>query len=141
MHSFEGLADEISALLKNAGDIGDTGDRQKISSSINNIGVTRIHADVSPSEATLVTEHANFGDKKGLEFQFLRRGVTNVTSVTKKNSNEDRGSDFEERAAIIEYDGGYSRAAAEQLARLIISGADRDQIDLAITVINRLEAL
>jgi len=87
-----------------------------------------------------VTELANFGDKKGLEFQSLRRRVTNVASVTKKNSNEDRGSDFEERAAVIEYDGGYSRAAAEQLARLIISGADRAQIDLAITVIDRLEA-
>ena len=140
MHSFEGLADEISALLKNVGDIGDTGDRQKISSSINNVGVTIIHADASPSETTLVTELANFGDKKGLEFQSLRRRVTNVASVTKKNSNEDRGSDFEERAAVIEYDGGYSRAAAEQLARLIISGADRAQIDLAITVIDRLEA-
>jgi len=40
MHSFDGLADEISALLKNAGDIGDTDDRAKNASPINNVGVT-----------------------------------------------------------------------------------------------------
>jgi hypothetical protein len=141
MHSFEGLADEISALLKNVGDIGDTGDRQKISSSINDIDVTKIHADVSPSKAALVTPPANFGDAKGLEFQRLERGVTNVTSVTKKSSNEDHRSDFEERAAIIQYDGGYSRAAAEHLARLIISGADRVRIDLAVAAIDRSEVI
>jgi hypothetical protein len=91
MHSFEGLADEISALLKNAGDSGDTGDRQKNVSSIKDIGVTKLRAEASPNEKTLVTRLANFGDAKMQPFQTLKAGVTNVTSVT-KNFDEGRAA-------------------------------------------------
>lgn len=82
MHSFDGLADEICALLKNAGDSGDTGDRAKNASPINNISVTKLRRHVSPNENTLVTPLANFGDGKQELFQSLKCGVTNVTSVT-----------------------------------------------------------
>jgi hypothetical protein len=76
MHSFDGLADEISALLKNAGDSGDTGDRAKNASPINNVGVTKLCRHVSPNEKALVTPLANFGDGKQESFQSLKRGVT-----------------------------------------------------------------
>ncbi len=82
MHSFDGLADEISALLKNAGDSGDTGDRVKNTSPINNVSVTKLRRHVSPNEIALVTPLANFGDGKQESFQSLNCGVTNVTSVT-----------------------------------------------------------
>ncbi|EAQ36922.1 hypothetical protein NB311A_07228 [Nitrobacter sp. Nb-311A] len=82
MHSFDGLADEISALLKNAGDGGDTGDRAKNVSPINNVSVTKLRRHVSPNEIALVTPLANFGDGKQASFQSLKCGVTNVTSVT-----------------------------------------------------------
>lgn len=96
MHSFDGLADEISALLKNAGDIGDTGDRAKNTSPINNVSVTKLRRHVSPNENALVTPLANFGDGKQESFQSLKRGVTNVTSVTR---------DFRQgRAAIAGHD-------------------------------------
>jgi hypothetical protein len=83
MHSFEGLADEISALLKNAGDGGDTGDSEKNASPINNVSVTRSRGYVSPNEKVLVTPLADFGDTKAKLFQCLNLGVTNVTNVTK----------------------------------------------------------
>lgn len=82
MHSFEGLADEISTLLKNAGDTGDIGDRAKNASLINNVSVTKLRRHVSPNENTLVTPLANFGDGKHESFQSLKCGVTSVTSVT-----------------------------------------------------------
>jgi hypothetical protein len=87
MHSFEGLADEISALLKNAGDSGDTGDSAKNTSTINHVSVTKPHGHVSPNAKALVTPLADFGDAKVQSFQPINRGVTSVTSVT---------SDFEQ---------------------------------------------
>ncbi len=40
MHKFEGLAAEISALLKKSGDSGDTGDKFKKSQFFNEVAVT-----------------------------------------------------------------------------------------------------
>ncbi len=50
--------------------------------------------------------------------------VTRVTDVTRKNNNVRNNIDaeqeaFEERAAIMEHDGGLSRSAAEAQARVI----------------------
>jgi hypothetical protein len=73
MHSFEGLADDISTLLKNR---GDTGDRAKNASPINNVSVIKLRRHVSPNEKALVTPLANFGDGKQESFQSLKRGVT-----------------------------------------------------------------
>jgi hypothetical protein len=95
MHSFDGLADEISALLKNAGDSGDTGDSAKNASPINHVSVTKSRGHVSPKEEALVTPIANFGDGKRLLFQHLNCGVTNVTNVT---------SDFEQGRAAVATD-------------------------------------
>jgi hypothetical protein len=51
----------------------------------------------------------------------LRRRVTPITPVTPQNDNvwdeNDWQMAFEERAAILEYDGGHSRQEAERLAR------------------------
>lgn len=53
--------------------------------------------------------------------QLLRKRVTPVTPVTPQNDNvwdeNDWRMAFEERAAILEYDGGHSRQEAERLAR------------------------
>lgn len=83
MHSFEGLADEISTLLKNAGDTGDIGDSNENSRRINTLGVTKTRNEVSPNKNALVTLATNFSDAKIKINQLLGEGVTNVTSVTK----------------------------------------------------------
>jgi len=49
--------------------------------------------------------------------------VTAVTGLQPENV------EFEERAGIIEYDGGLPRHEAERLARLCLSGADHAHID------------
>ncbi len=53
--------------------------------------------------------------------QLLRKRVTLVTPVTLQNKNgwdeNDWQMAFEERAAILEYDGEHSRQEAERLAR------------------------
>jgi hypothetical protein len=97
MHSFDGLADEISALLKNAGDSGDTGDSAKNTSPINHVGVTRSRGHVSPNAKALVTPLADFGDAKVKLFQSLTLGVTNVTGVTsdfEQHRTADAGDEF-----------------------------------------------
>ena len=50
MHSFEGLADEISTLLKNRGDTGDRGDKLENTSRNNILAVTPCCASLSPLE-------------------------------------------------------------------------------------------
>lgn len=50
MHSFEGLANEISTLLKNRGDTGDRGDKFEKTSRNNLLAVTPCRASLSPLE-------------------------------------------------------------------------------------------
>lgn len=72
---------------------------------------------------TRVTRKNSFGlQEKHLE----NNDVTHVTRVTRKNNNTGNDIDtegeheaFEERAAIMEYDGGLSRLEAEAQARVI----------------------
>jgi hypothetical protein len=75
---------------------------------------------------TPVTPHHHRGVTGGVTRntkpdQLLRKRVTPVTPVTLQNNNAWDENDwqmaFEERAAILEYDGGHSRQEAERLAR------------------------
>jgi len=78
------------------------------------IGVT----PVTPPHHRGVTGGATRNKKPD---QLLRKRVTPVTPVTPQNNNgwdeNDWQMAFEERAAILEYDGGHSRQDAERLAR------------------------
>lgn len=64
---------------------------------------------------------------RGLQEKYLEnKDVTRVTRVTRKNNNIESDIDaegvheaFEERAAIMEHDGGLSRPEAEAQARVI----------------------
>ncbi|WP_234052692.1 MULTISPECIES: hypothetical protein [unclassified Xanthobacter] len=76
---------------------------------------------VTPAPAHGVTSRVV---EKTILYQQLADLVTPVTLVTPENDDagdEARWRDaFEERAAILEYDGGFSRSEAERLARIEI---------------------
>jgi|GEM_PF-6885799 len=73
---------------------------------------------VTPASATGVTNPIAENDER---FQCLAHSVTPVTRVTPENDKgwdeEDWQAAFDERAAILEYDAGMSRPAAEAMAR------------------------
>lgn len=83
MHSFEGLADEISTLLKNRGDTGDRGDSPEKGKSISGMDVTPRCAPLSPLEIEGCHPCKSRGDGKGDSKQLLTGGVTPVTRVTR----------------------------------------------------------
>jgi hypothetical protein len=73
MHSFEGLANYISTLLKNRGDTGDRGDKLEKASRNNLIAVTPCRASVSPLEIAIAGDefpaewHAILAELEGRE--------------------------------------------------------------------------
>lgn len=79
MHSFEGLANEISTLLKNRGDRGDRGDKFEKASRNNLVAVTPCRASLSPLEIEGCRPVQSRGDDKGELNQSLACGVTPVT--------------------------------------------------------------
>lgn len=81
-HSFDGLADEISTLLKNRGDTGDRGDSREKMSRISSVGVTPGRAPLSPLEVEGCQPVQSRGDGKDASNQLLSGGVTPVTPVT-----------------------------------------------------------
>lgn len=83
MHSFEGLANEISTLLKNRGDTGDTGDKFEKSSRNNLVAVTPCRSPLSPLEIEGCQPVQSRGDSKGESNQTFACGVTRVTPVTR----------------------------------------------------------
>jgi hypothetical protein len=83
MHSFEGLADDISTLLKNRGDTGDRGDKLENTSRNNVVAVTPCRASLSPLEIEGCQAVQSRGDGKGESDQSLAWGVTRVTPVTR----------------------------------------------------------
>lgn len=83
MHSFEGLANEISTLLKNRGDTGDRGDKFEKASRNNLIAVTPRRVSLSPLEIEGCQPVQSRGDGKGESNQSFARGVTRVTPVTR----------------------------------------------------------
>lgn len=83
MHSFEGLADEISTLLKNRGDRGDRGDKFEKTSRNNLVAVTPCRAPLSPLEIEGCQPVQSRGDGKSESDQSLAGGVTPVTPVTR----------------------------------------------------------
>jgi hypothetical protein len=58
--------------------------------------------------------------------QALSKPVPHVPPVPFKNNHAENGlaDRFEERAAILEYDGGWPRPEAERLARIEVFGAE-----------------
>jgi hypothetical protein len=60
---------------------------------------------------------------KGLEV--IQVGSDRITSYNRITDDEDWAALFDERAAILEYDGGYPRAKAEALARAEIDALRR----------------
>jgi hypothetical protein len=95
MHSFHGLANEISTLLKNRGDTGDRGDKFENTSPNNVVAVTPCRASRSPLEIEGCRAFQSRGDGRGESNQSLAGGVTHVTPVTR---------DFEQHRAAIAYD-------------------------------------
>lgn len=89
MHSFEGLADEISTLLKNRGDTGDRGDNSQNVSEINAVSVTPRYTPLSPLKIEGCRPLQSRGDSKNALDQSLTSGVTRVTPVT-RNFEQDR---------------------------------------------------
>jgi len=83
MHSFEGLADEISTLLKNRGDTGDRGDKFEKANRNNVLAVTPCRASLSPLEFEGCHLVPSRGDGKGESNQSLAGCVTRVTPVTR----------------------------------------------------------
>jgi hypothetical protein len=83
MHSFEGLASDISTLLKNRGDTGDRGDKFENTSRNNLVSVIPRRASLSPLEIEGCQAAQSRGDGKGESNQSLARGVTRVTPVTR----------------------------------------------------------
>lgn len=83
MHSFEGLANDISTLLKNRGDTGDRGDKFENTSRNNLVAVTPCCASLSPLEIEGCQAVQSRGGGKGESNQSLARGVTRVTPVTR----------------------------------------------------------
>jgi hypothetical protein len=55
----------------------------------------------------------------------IQGGLDRITSYNRITDAEDLAALFDERAAILEYDGGYSRAKAEALARAEIGALRR----------------
>jgi hypothetical protein len=92
MHSFEGLANEISTLLKNRGDTGDRGDKFEKASRNNLVAVTPCRASLSPLEIEGCQPGQSRGDGKGESNQSLAGGVTRVTPVT-RNFEHGRAAD------------------------------------------------
>lgn len=82
-HSFEGLADEISTLLKNRGDTGDRGDKAKNVNPINTVSVTRRGTPLSPLQIEGCQPLQTRGDGKSELNQPLGCAVTRVTPVTR----------------------------------------------------------
>jgi hypothetical protein len=82
MHSFEGLAAELAALLKKRGDSGDSGDRACNKLNLQGFGVTARPNKVSPVDLRPVTDPESRGDNKIKQVQWLNEGVTAVTAVT-----------------------------------------------------------
>jgi hypothetical protein len=80
MHSFEGLASDISTLLKNR---GDRGDKFENTSRNNLVSVIPRRASLSPLEIEGCQAAQSRGDGKGESNQSLARGVTRVTPVTR----------------------------------------------------------
>lgn len=92
MNSFEGLADEISTLLKNR---GCTGDKLEKTSPINIVSVTPRRISLSPHEIEGCQPVQSMGDGKGELDQLLGGGVTRVTRVTR---------DFEHARKVVAWD-------------------------------------
>ncbi len=82
-HSFKGLADEISLLLKSRGDTGDRGDKAKNANPINAVSVTPQHEPLSPLQIEGCQSLQTRGDRKNHLNQPLGSGVTRVTPVTR----------------------------------------------------------
>lgn len=82
-HRFEGLADEISLLLKSRGDTGDRGDKAKNTNLINDVSVTPQRAPLSPLQIEWCQPLQTRGDGKSELNQPLGSGVTRVTPVTR----------------------------------------------------------
>lgn len=68
------------------------------------------------------------GTEEHTQKQSLSDRVPHVPLVPHENSQaeneEDLQAAFEERAAILEYDGGWTRPEAERLARIEVFGAE-----------------
>ena len=86
-------------------------------------------ATVRPSEAGSVATVANVaGPEPKMRNRDHLQSVASVASVAAPEPDfahwdeEDWRAAFEERAAILEYDGGHSRAEAERLAREEVFG-------------------
>jgi hypothetical protein len=82
MHSFDGLANEISTLLKNRGDTGYRGYELENISQNNTESVTPCSAPLSPLEIEGLQSVQSRGYGKGESNQSLDGGVTPVTPVT-----------------------------------------------------------
>lgn len=98
MHSFEGLANEISTLLKTRGDTGDRGDKLKNINQNNRISVTPRGMCLSPLEIEGCHRVQLRGDGKSDSNQSLARGVTRVTPVT-RYFQQGRTDDFEGKSS------------------------------------------
>lgn len=83
MHSFDGLADEISTLLKNRGYTGYRGYGSENISQINVVNVTPRCAPVLPLAIEGLRPAQSRGNSKSESNQSLARGVTRVTPVTR----------------------------------------------------------
>ncbi len=91
-HSFDGLANEISTLLKNRGDTGDRGDSLEKLNLISDVGVTPRRASLSPLEIEGCQPVQSRGDGKDDSNQLLSGGVTPVTPVTRNFAGDRVGS-------------------------------------------------
>ena len=82
MHNLKTLVADISALLKQSGDSGDTGDRKTKILNSNNFPVTTLERQMSPLTNRVVTASNSSGDTECDSEQPLTKHVTTVTSVT-----------------------------------------------------------
>jgi hypothetical protein len=83
MHSFDGLADEISTLLKNRGYTGYRSYGLENLSDISSLTVTPRCAPVLPVAIEGLRPAQSRGNSKSESNQSLARGVTPVTPITR----------------------------------------------------------
>ncbi len=120
-----GVEDTAKSLARNCGDNGDTvtGSAKPLITRQN--PVTQGTEALSPPVSAAVTRETRRGDSEFQENQYVTGGCHPVTASPRdcgigaralQALSADERDAFEERAAILEYDAGLSRAEAERLA-------------------------
>lgn len=82
MHSFDGLADEISAVLRKSGDTGDRGDKRENARTFRCPSVTPPRKTMSPLERDGCRSAGSLGDENEALNQCFNVGVTPGARVT-----------------------------------------------------------